>query len=81
MRKLRVGDWIYYPHMGAYTSASSSRFNGFRGPTPYYVMNDCTWQTLYGSNKDGKKKRKAVFNQPVNKDQFNHQILALFNKQ
>jgi len=27
-----VGDWLYFPMMGAYTSATASEFNGFPKP-------------------------------------------------
>ena len=33
METLEVGDWLYFPLMGAYTSVTSSEFNGF--PKPY----------------------------------------------
>lgn len=29
--ELHVGDWLYFTHMGAYTSAAQSAFNGFTG--------------------------------------------------
>jgi ornithine decarboxylase len=32
MEELEVGDWLYFPKMGAYTKATASEFNGF--PTP-----------------------------------------------
>eukprot|EP00300_Choanocystis_sp_HF-7_P000861 c10712_g1_i1.p1 GENE.c10712_g1_i1~~c10712_g1_i1.p1 ORF type:complete len:457 (-),score=109.75 c10712_g1_i1:46-1416(-) len=35
--KLSLGDWLYFPNMGAYTSASASEFNGFRLPSKRYV--------------------------------------------
>ena len=35
MENLEVGDWLYFPLMGAYTSATASEFNGF--PKPYLV--------------------------------------------
>lgn len=34
-----VGEWIYFEHMGAYTSAAASSFNGFAPPAPFYVLN------------------------------------------
>lgn len=37
MEELHVGDWLYFPLMGAYTLASASEFNGFPKP---YVMED-----------------------------------------
>ncbi|CAH2355962.1 ornithine decarboxylase [[Candida] railenensis] len=30
-RDVQVGDWLYFPHLGAYTSAASTSFNGFKG--------------------------------------------------
>jgi len=35
--ELHVGDWLYWPQMGAYTSASASPFNGFKNKTIFYV--------------------------------------------
>jgi ornithine decarboxylase len=35
MEDLEVGDWLYFPLMGAYTSATASEFNGF--PKPYLI--------------------------------------------
>ena len=32
MEELMVGDWLYFPLMGAYTSATASEFNGFPKP-------------------------------------------------
>jgi ornithine decarboxylase len=32
MEELEVGDWLYFPNMGAYTTATSSEFNGFPKP-------------------------------------------------
>ena len=36
MEQMEVGDWLYFPLMGAYTSATASEFNGF--PKPYSVL-------------------------------------------
>jgi ornithine decarboxylase len=38
MEELYVGDWLYFPLMGAYTSATASEFNGF--PKPHIVSED-----------------------------------------
>lgn len=35
--KLKVGDWLYFQNMGAYTSAAASTFNGFCPTDKYYV--------------------------------------------
>ncbi len=32
MEELEVGDWLWFPHMGAYTSVTASEFNGFPKP-------------------------------------------------
>jgi diaminopimelate decarboxylase len=32
MEELEVGDWLWFPNMGAYTSVTSSEFNGFPKP-------------------------------------------------
>ena len=32
MEEMEVGDWLYFPLMGAYTSATASEFNGFPKP-------------------------------------------------
>eukprot|EP00560_Eucampia_antarctica_P005641 CAMPEP_0197835490 /NCGR_PEP_ID=MMETSP1437-20131217/25890_1 /TAXON_ID=49252 ORGANISM="Eucampia antarctica, Strain CCMP1452" /NCGR_SAMPLE_ID=MMETSP1437 /ASSEMBLY_ACC=CAM_ASM_001096 /LENGTH=696 /DNA_ID=CAMNT_0043440957 /DNA_START=21 /DNA_END=2111 /DNA_ORIENTATION=+ len=35
--KLKVGDWLYFQNMGAYTSAAASTFNGFTPTDKFYV--------------------------------------------
>jgi ornithine decarboxylase len=32
MEELEVGDWLWFPHMGAYSSVTASEFNGFPKP-------------------------------------------------
>lgn len=46
LRELQEGDWIYYPAMGAYTTAAASTFNGFCKPKTYYVMSETSWDLL-----------------------------------
>lgn len=37
--ELEVGEWLYFKHMGAYTTAAASPFNGFKShPNTYYVQ-------------------------------------------
>ena len=36
--ELEVGDWIFYPNMGAYTMAAASNFNGFSFAEKYYTF-------------------------------------------
>lgn len=38
--KLDVGDWLYFPNMGAYTMAASSGFNGFSRPKAFYYVKE-----------------------------------------
>jgi ornithine decarboxylase len=38
MEELEVGDWLYVPNMGAYTTSTSTEFNGF--PKPPFVQTD-----------------------------------------
>lgn len=35
--KLKIGDWLYFENMGAYTSAAASSFNGFEPSKKFYV--------------------------------------------
>jgi Pyridoxal-dependent decarboxylase, C-terminal sheet domain len=35
--KLKVGDWLYFGNMGAYTMAAASGFNGFMPSKRFYV--------------------------------------------
>jgi ornithine decarboxylase len=37
--ELEEGDWLWFPHMGAYTTATSTEFNGFPKP-PSLVLED-----------------------------------------
>ena len=39
MEELMEGDWLWFPNMGAYTSVTSSEFNGFPKP-PVYILED-----------------------------------------
>lgn len=40
MEELEVGDWLYFPWMGAYTTVTSSEFNGFPKPHVIYSSQD-----------------------------------------
>ncbi len=37
MEELEVGDWLWFPNMGAYTSVTASEFNGFPKPPVHYM--------------------------------------------
>jgi ornithine decarboxylase len=38
--EIRPQDWLYFTNLGAYTTASASRFNGFGTPNVYYIWKD-----------------------------------------
>ena len=40
MEEMEVGDWLYFPLMGAYTSATASEFNGFPKPESIIDLED-----------------------------------------
>jgi len=42
--ELKIGDWLYFENMGAYTSAAASGFNGFEPSEKVYV---CSVQPEY----------------------------------
>ena len=42
--KLKIGDWLYFQNMGAYTMAAASSFNGFEPTVKMYV---CSVQPEY----------------------------------
>jgi ornithine decarboxylase len=43
--ELEEGDWLWFPHMGAYTTATSTEFNGFPKP-PSVVLEDTKEEAL-----------------------------------
>lgn len=49
MVKMNVGEWLYYPDMGAYTLAAATTFNGFSKPVPMYVMSEEMWESIKDS--------------------------------
>lgn len=42
MEELEIGDWLYFPWMGAYTTVTSSEFNGFPKPLGIYEYDNKT---------------------------------------
>jgi ornithine decarboxylase len=40
--ELMEGDWLWFPHMGAYTTVTSTEFNGFPKPPTIVVEGDVT---------------------------------------
>lgn len=41
--RLSVGDWLYFTEMGAYTTASSSAFNGFKTDSMFFILRHSSW--------------------------------------
>lgn len=41
MEELEVGDWLWFPSMGAYTHATASEFNGFPKPDIFVSEESC----------------------------------------
>eukprot|EP00126_Sphaerothecum_destruens_P012867 Sdes_comp22020_c0_seq1m20558 len=37
MTEMQVGEWLFFPNMGAYTRAAACSFNGFEVPSVFYV--------------------------------------------
>ena len=58
MEQLEVGDWLWFPSMGAYTSVTASEFNGFPKP-PVFDLQDpnLSLPSLWDLTKDGLKDR------------------------
>lgn len=47
MEELMEGDWLWFPNMGAYTSVTSSEFNGFPKPPVHILEQDMKYQLPY----------------------------------
>ena len=52
MEELEVGDWLWFPNMGAYTSVTASEFNGFPRP-PYHSDETTMFLPLVDTLKKG----------------------------
>jgi ornithine decarboxylase len=58
MEELEVGDWLWFPSMGAYTRATASEFNGFPAP-PIFIEGDApSWPQ--GAEPRGVSRMPAV---------------------
>lgn len=44
--EMKIGDWIVFPCMGAYTVAAASGFNGFPVPTLKYVIDGSSYDVI-----------------------------------
>ena len=52
MEELEVGDWLWFPAMGAYTRATASEFNGFPVP-PVFVDSHVINETFHSVRPKG----------------------------
>jgi ornithine decarboxylase len=50
MEELEIGDWLWFPKMGAYTRATASEFNGFPRPESFFLAPE---QDLPNPEQDG----------------------------
>lgn len=44
--ELRVGQWLFFRDMGAYTMSAASTFNGMPPPQKYYYCEQTQWSVL-----------------------------------
>lgn len=50
---LDIGDWLYFPNMGAYTLAAGSTFNGMPRPNVYHVIShEAAYKDLCLANEE-----------------------------
>lgn len=45
--ELRVGQWLFFRDMGAYTMSAASTFNGMPPPQKYYYCEQTQWTVVY----------------------------------
>ncbi len=58
MEELMVGDWLWFPNMGAYTSVTASEFNGFPKPPVLHLDSEgIELPTLEDLKKDNLRSR------------------------
>ncbi len=53
MEELEVGDWLWFPNMGAYTSVTASEFNGFPKPPLHGIDSQIMLPTVEQIVQDG----------------------------
>lgn len=57
MEDLEVGDWLWFPNMGAYTNVTASEFNGFPKPPLHGVDSHLFLPSIEQVEKEGFKDR------------------------
>ena len=53
---LDIGDWVYFPNMGAYTLAAGSTFNGMPRPDTYHVIEEDLYDKMTGLQEEIREK-------------------------
>jgi ornithine decarboxylase len=44
--EMEIGDWLFFPNMGAYTVAAASKFNGYSVPSIVFTCNQLLWERI-----------------------------------
>ena len=57
MEDLEVGDWLWFPNMGAYTNVTASEFNGFPKPPLHGIDTSLYLPSIEQVEKEGYKDR------------------------
>jgi hypothetical protein len=60
MEELEVGDWLWFPHMGAYSSVTATEFNGFPKPFVHYLKDEHLPYTIFMASEAWPQKIKTV---------------------
>ena len=60
MEELEVGDWLWFPHMGAYTSVTATEFNGFPKPFVHYLEKESMPYTILMAGEAWPERVKTV---------------------
>ncbi|KAK0046655.1 ornithine decarboxylase [Biomphalaria pfeifferi] len=58
--EMEVGQWMYFPDMGAYTIAAGSTFNGMPRPSINYICSQDIWDEIYPEHCSAKRRCESV---------------------
>ncbi|KAL3868365.1 hypothetical protein ACJMK2_041179 [Sinanodonta woodiana] len=53
--ELNIGDWLYFPFMGSYTTVLATSFNGMLRPVHYYYCLADVWYEIYPKEQRNKQ--------------------------
>ena len=57
---MNIGDWMYFPNMGAYTLAAASKFNGFKQPKVVYMCRRKFTDSILAENIESVTMKKSL---------------------